>query len=157
MKDREQAGFEASGFEAIGFEAAEFDAGLADAMQRVDAPQTLESFLMLAVETEAQRRKAGDDRQVNLATQASLTQASLTQALPSSRGRLLAMASPQNWWAGAAAAMLVMGGTLGGLHVQHERAQAQATAEFELSERITDQALEQTRQQLQQAGISLGQ
>jgi hypothetical protein len=76
--------------------------------------------------------------------------------------RVFAIQWPQpwerSWMAGALAAMLVLG-AVGGeeLHQRHERAQAAlATQQFEAGVRVTDQALEQTRAQLAQAGVRLG-
>lgn len=74
-------------------------------------------------------------------------------------GKLLTMPVRQwrTWASGAIAALIVLGVLQGErIHQQHER-RAEAQRQFETAERITDQTLEQTREQLQRAGISLEQ
>ncbi|HEX4155194.1 MAG TPA: hypothetical protein VHY48_06240 [Acidobacteriaceae bacterium] len=59
------------------------------------------------------------------------------------------------WAAGAVAAVIVLGALQGErVHQEHER-RAQAQRQFVIAERITDQTLEHTRQQLERAGVSL--
>ena len=74
----------------------------------------------------------------------------------SPRGKLLMM--PQRlrtWGSGAIAAALVAGFLIG--EQVHRRQQAQlAQQQFEAGMRITDQALEHTRQQLERAGVTFG-
>ena len=58
---------------------------------------------------------------------------------------------------GAIAALLVLGVTAGGaLHVQHEREAERTQQQFEAAMRVTDRALDQAQQQLQRAGLRLG-
>lgn len=62
------------------------------------------------------------------------------------------------WFSGAIAAALLLGLFFTErVHVRHEREQAaQAQSQFEAGIRITDRALEHTRQQLQRAGVGVG-
>jgi hypothetical protein len=109
----------------------EFDEVLATAMQPVEAPEGFAERLM--------------------------TRAAAVEAVVRPKSRVLMFPAPRAWRSGAIAAVLVMGCALGGLHVKHMHEAAQQTAEFELSLQITNQALAQTRQQLQKAGVSLDQ
>jgi hypothetical protein len=65
----------------------------------------------------------------------------------------------QAWVGGAIAAVLALG-MFGAvlLHQRRERAEqaAVATQQFEAAVRVTDRALAQTREQLQRAGLNLG-
>ena len=65
---------------------------------------------------------------------------------------------PRIWASGALAATLIGAALIGQqVRVRHQRQQvAIAQQQFETAMRITDQTLEQTRQQLQQAGVELG-
>ena len=58
-------------------------------------------------------------------------------------------------WAGAAVAAALAIGVLAGEHVHdsRNRERANANQQFEAATRITDQALEHTREQLRQAGV----
>jgi hypothetical protein len=62
------------------------------------------------------------------------------------------------WASGAIAAALLVGVFAGDqLHARHQRERAQlAQQQFEAGVRITDDALEHTREQLAQAGIRFG-
>jgi hypothetical protein len=74
-------------------------------------------------------------------------------------GRLLVMPMRQwrAWAAGAVAAVLVLGALEGSrVHQQQER-RVEAQRQFETAERITDQTLQHTREQLRQQGILLDQ
>ena len=75
------------------------------------------------------------------------------------RGRLLRWPVLRPWFSGAAAAALIAGLFATQTAVEHHRARErrvqQATAQFELAERITDRALQQARRQIQQAGVPL--
>lgn len=64
----------------------------------------------------------------------------------------------QMWISGAIAAMLAVGAFVGeAVHVRHQREQAAlATQQFEAAVRVTDQALDKTRAQLERAGLKLG-
>jgi hypothetical protein len=65
---------------------------------------------------------------------------------------------PRIWASGALAATLIGAAFIGQqAHVRHQRQQAElAQQQFETAMQITDQTLEQTRRQLQQAGVELG-
>jgi type VI protein secretion system component VasF len=81
------------------------------------------------------------------------------QASEQPRARVLAM--PRRlplWTSGAIAAALLVGVFAGDqLHARHQREQAQlAQQQFEAGVRITDDALEHTREQLAQAGVRFG-
>jgi hypothetical protein len=62
------------------------------------------------------------------------------------------------WSTGAIAAALLLGVFVAQqTHVRHQRERAErAQQQFEAAMRITDQTLEHVRQQLQQAGVSIG-
>jgi len=64
----------------------------------------------------------------------------------------------QVWVGGAIAAMLALGAFVGEtVHVRHQREQAAlATQQFEAAVRVTDQALDKTRVQLERAGLNFG-
>lgn len=143
-KERAQAA-EAPGETAGQAEAAdaEFEAALARAMRRVEVRAELSAkFLALAEEAEQKRVAAGGGLRV---------------LKLSNGGRVLAMPSMRGWMGGAIAAVLALGIFVGGrAHEQHER-RVQAEREFQTAERITDQTLEHTREQLERVGVSLGQ
>ena len=63
----------------------------------------------------------------------------------------------QMWIGGAVAAMLAAGAFVGeAVHVRHQREQAAvANQQFDAAVRVTDQAIEQTRMQLEKAGLKL--
>jgi hypothetical protein len=117
----------------------EFEQALTKAMRRVDAPETLAKSLMAAVKVEEKRIES---RSVRLFPRAWL------------------FPKPRVWFApaGFALAALLLAGVFTGarVHEQHER-EAAATQQFEAATRITDQALEHTREQLAKAGVSLEQ
>ncbi len=108
----------------------EFEGYLTQAMRRVDAPKGF-----------AERTMAR------------------AQASGSSRGKLLTMASRMRaWTSGAIAATLIAGFFVGNqVHVRRDREKAEiAQQQFEAAMRITGETLEQTRQQLHQAGVRIG-
>lgn len=75
------------------------------------------------------------------------------------RARVLAFRSPiaRTWIGGAIAAMLTLGVFVGGeVHERREKRQAEVQQQFETAMRVTDHALEHTRDSLAKAGISLG-
>jgi hypothetical protein len=113
----------------------EFEKKLTEAMRRVDAPWTLAESVMVAVKAEEQRK---------------------TRVFP----KAWSFAPVRAWFApaGFALAALLLVGVVTGerMHQRHER-EAVATQEFEQATRITDQALEHTREQLAKAGVSLEQ
>jgi hypothetical protein len=110
-------------------------------MRRVEVrAETTKKFLALAEEAEQKRVHAGGG---------------LRLLKLSNGGRVFAMPKPRAWMGGAIAAVLAMGCFVGArIHTEHER-KVQAERQFETAERITDQALERTREQLQQRGIRL--
>lgn len=75
------------------------------------------------------------------------------------RARVLVMPRRlPSWASGAVAAALLVGAFFGEqVHLRHQREQAEmARQQFDAAMQITGQTLEQARQQLQQAGISIG-
>ena len=82
-------------------------------------------------------------------------------AAPAVAGKVVVMRPRlmgQFWIGGAVAAMLAVGAFVGeAVHVRHQREQAAlATQQFEAAVRVTDQALDKTRAQLERAGLRLG-
>jgi len=61
----------------------------------------------------------------------------------------------QTWMGGAVAAALALG-MFGAEQIHQHREQARADQQFALAVRVTDHALDQTREQLQHAGLNLG-
>jgi hypothetical protein len=129
----------------------EFEQALGRAMQRVEVrAETSAKFLALADEAERKRLHAGGGfRLIKL----------------SNGGRVFTMPRlriPQAraWMGGAIAAVLAIG-VFAGAHIrdqhqQHER-QVMAQQQFETAERITDETLARTREQLERHGINLEQ
>jgi hypothetical protein len=75
------------------------------------------------------------------------------------RGKLLTMPARLRVWGGGAIAAALVAGAFAGqqVHERRERQKAQlAEQQFETAMRITDQTLDQVRQQLQQAGVPVG-
>jgi len=121
----------------------EFEQALSRAMQRVEVrAETSAKFLALAEEAERKRLQGGGGfRLIKL----------------SNGGRVFAMPRPSAWMGGAIAAVLAMGVFIGAhVHEQHER-KMEAQRQFETAERITDETLARTREQLEQRGINLDQ
>jgi hypothetical protein len=93
-----------------------------------------------------------------------IERAQLAEPAPATlaRAKVVAMPRPRVWtnlWAGGAIAASLLAGALvtDQVHVRHQRQQEElAQRQFEAAIRITDETLEQTRQQLQQAGVQLG-
>ena len=118
-------------------ESGEFESHLKTALQRVNAPESMMQFLMLAAEAEERRR----NKQPRL-------------------GRIFAFAQPQTWMrnaiGGALAAVLVVGTIFAGEHVhrEHQRA-AEAQREFDTATQIEDRALAHAREQMRKAGVSI--
>ena len=112
-----------------------FEAQLMEALQRVDAPEGFAERVM----RQAYADPTHDDKTV-------------MNGAP----RTLVMRRPRAWVGGAIAAVLVLG-AFGAerVHVRRERA-ALATQQFEAAVLVTDQALQQTREQLAKAGLRLG-
>src|SRR5579875_2593148 len=118
-----------------------FEQALARAMKRVEVrAETTAKFFALAEEAERKRRHAGGGfRLIKL----------------SNGGRVFTMPHPRGWMGGAIAAVLAMGCFVGAhIHTEHER-RIQAERQFETAERITDQTLQRTREQLAQQGIQI--
>jgi hypothetical protein len=124
----------------------EFEQALSRAMQRVEVrAETSAKFLALAEEAERKRVHAGGGfRLIKL----------------SNGGRVFTMPRPRAWMGGAIAAVLALGVFVGThVHEQHEQHERRVMAEqqFQTAERITDETLEHTREQLEQRGIKLDQ
>jgi hypothetical protein len=124
----------------------EFERALGRAMQRVEVrAETTAKLLALAEEAERKPVQAGGG---------------LRLIRFSNGGRVFAMPRippARAWMGGAIAAVLAVGVFAGAhIHTEHER-KVQAERQFEAAERITDQALEQTREQLRSQGIYLDQ
>ena len=128
---------------------AAFERELTMAMRRVNAPASLERFLMIAAEAEAEREQ--QERRV-LWFKPRATNGARS-------GRVLAFPRMQSWVGGAIAAVLVLGtiGSVEAIHLQNVRRQEQATREFAAAEQIRSRALEHAREQMQRVGVSLGQ
>jgi len=121
----------------------EFEQALSRAMQRIDVrAETTAKFLALAEEAERQRVHAGGGfRLIKF----------------SNAGRVFAMPRPRAWMGGAIAAVLALGCFAGAhIHEQHER-KVIAQQQFETAERITDETLARTREELEQRGINIDQ
>lgn len=124
----------------------EFEQALSRAMQKVEVrAETTAKFLALAEEAERKRVHAGGGfRLIKF----------------SNGGRVFAMPRPRAWMGGAIAAVLALGVFVGThVHEQHERHERRVMAEqqFAAAERITDETLARTREQLEQRGINLEQ
>jgi hypothetical protein len=121
----------------------EFEQALMRAMKRVELrSETTKKFLALAEDAERKRVHAGSGfRLIKL----------------SNGGRVFAMPRPRAWMGGAIAAVLAMGIFVGThVHEEHER-RVEAQKQFETAERITDQTLARTREELARQGIELEQ
>ena len=107
--------------------ATEFERKLTEALRPVDAPANLAARIL--AHAELQKRAA-----------------------------LFTWPRPHLWATGALAAALLAGVFLGERqHARHEREQAAlAQRQFDLAMQITGRTLEHTRQQLQDAGIQIG-
>jgi len=148
-EERREMQFEADEPEMNDPRMREFEQALSRAMQRVEVPaETSAKLLALAQEAEQKRVHAGDG---------------LRLIRFSNSGRVLAMPRlPQTraWMGGAIAAVLAMGVFAGAhIHEQHEQHERQMMAQqqFEAAERITDETLARTREQIERKGINLDQ
>lgn len=119
----------------------DFERALARAMKPLDVPPgTTAKLLALAEEAERKREHAGG---------------SFRLIKFSKSARWLATARPRAWMGGAIAAVLAIGSFLGArIHIEQER-RIHAERQFETAERITDQTLARTREQLAERGIRL--
>ena len=124
---------------------AEFELELARAMRRVDAPEGFAARLVA-------RAESGD-----------IVSTQVRESVPGAPG--LVVMRPQSrlwrmqaWMGGAIAAVLVLGMVAAEqMHLRRERAeQAKADQQFAVAMQVTDHALAQTREQLQRAGLKLG-
>jgi hypothetical protein len=111
---------------------AEFELQLARAMRRVDAPEGFAARVM---------EKA--------ASPADVEQKVLVMRPRSGLWRM------QAWMGGAIAAVLAIG-MYGAEALHQRREQAKADQQFAVAVQATDHALAQTREQLQRAGLTLG-
>jgi glycogen debranching enzyme len=107
----------------------EFELHLARAMARVDAPEGFADRIMERSASPAEK---------------------LVVMRP--RSRFVRM---QAWAGGAIAAVLVLG-MFGAEQLHQRREQAKANQQFDVAMQATDHALDQTRAQLQRAGLNLG-
>lgn len=73
---------------------------------------------------------------------------------PAPRGKVLAFRRAPLWLGSAIAAMLVLG-VFAGERIHQHREEQRAEQQFEAADRITNQALERVRQQVERAGITL--
>jgi type VI protein secretion system component VasF len=81
------------------------------------------------------------------------------QASEQPRAKIFAMPRRLPLWTSGAIAAAVLLGVFFGVqtHLRHQREQVEvAQQQFELAMRITDRTLEHTRQQLQRAGVCVG-
>jgi len=108
---------------------AEFEQHLTVALQRVDPPEGFADRVM--------------------------ARAALAGSAPAKVIRM----RPRRAWASGAIAAAVLVGALGGeqVRLRHQRERAErAQRQFDTAMRITDQTLEHVREQLQQAGVTVG-
>ena len=116
-----------------GQEPDEFELKLMQAMRRVDAPEGFAASLMERAAAPAAAAKV---------------------IVMSPRISIL---SARTWVGGAIAAMLMAGVFVAEqIYVRHEREQAAVQQQFDEGLRITDRALDQTREKLEKAGLRLG-
>jgi hypothetical protein len=116
------------------FQDQDFEKKLSNAMRRVNAPDDLAKYLMAATEVRAERHLPRSERKNRW-----------TWLMPNANA----------WFGTAVAAMLLLIAFTGiQVHQRHERRE-RAEQQFETATRITDQALEHTREQLQRAGVPL--
>jgi hypothetical protein len=108
---------------------AEFELQLARAMRRVDAPEGFAERIM--------ERSASPAEKV---------------IVMRPRSKFVRM---QAWMGGAIAAVLALG-MFGAEQIHQRREQAKADQQFAVAMQATDHALDQTRAQLQRAGLNLG-
>lgn len=78
---------------------------------------------------------------------------------PQPKAKIVRMPAHTRLWAGSALAASLVAGVLiaGQMHMRHERQKVEtAQRQFNAAMQITNEALEQTREQLRQAGIQTG-
>ncbi len=116
-----------------------FEQALTRALRPVQPPETLAKFLAIAAEAEEHKRRTGK-----------------RWFRPASGGFLFVNPWPRAFVGGALTAALMLGTFVAEqAHRRHE--QAAATQEFATSERVTDEAIQRTREQLMRAGVPLDQ
>jgi hypothetical protein len=122
----------------------EFERALGRAMQRVEVrAETAAKFYALAEEAERKRLDAGGGLRL-----IRFSNGARVWAMPR-------IPQAKAWMGGAMAAVLAMGCFVGArIHAEHER-RVQAERQFETAERITDETLAHTREQLRAQGIEL--
>ena len=108
---------------------AELEQYLTQALQRVDAPEGFAERTLTRI-----------------------------QSLAPVRAKVITMAPRARFWAsGAIAAVLLAGVFSEQTYVRHQHEQAElAQQQFDAAIRITDKALEHTREQLERAGVRIG-
>jgi len=116
----------------------EFDEELMRGLRRVDAP---EGFAARVMERSAVVPTHDDKTVMNG---------------PPRVAKVLAFPKPRAWMGSAMAAVLVLGCFVAErVHVERQKAEL-AQQQFETAVRVTDHALDQTREQLARAGLRLG-
>jgi hypothetical protein len=116
-----------------------FDQALTRALRPVQPPETLAKFLAIAAEAHEHKRRTGR-----------------RWFRPASGGLLFINPWPRAFAGGLLTAALMLGAFVAEqAHRRHQ--QAEATQEFATSMRITDEAIERTREQLLRAGVPLDQ
>lgn len=117
----------------------DFERSLKRALKRVDAGAEMRAkFLAIAAEAEREHRQTGR-----------------LWVTPKSGGKLFFLPKFPVWATGAIAALLLVGVfSIEQVREKRERV-VLADRDFEVSQQITEQALEHTREQLQRAGIAL--
>ena len=125
---------------------AEFELQLARAMARVDAPDGFASRVIASAES------GGGSTQVSEARPGAPGSVAAGVTVMRRRTGLWRM---QAWMGGAVAAALALG-MYGAEQLHQRREQAKADQQFAVAMQVTDHALAQTREQLQRAGLKLG-
>jgi hypothetical protein len=124
----------------------DFEGQVAESLKRVEAPAGFAERLMARAVVETHIAEASRSTALRVGAPG-LVSAGKAKIIAFPRARSV-------WMSGAVAAALVVGTFVGvDKHRQHER--ERATQEFETATRITDQALEHTRDQLARAGVRL--
>jgi hypothetical protein len=122
----------------------EFERALTRAMRRVDAPETLTKFLMRVAEVETESRLPRRERKPRKERK--------------HRWAWFVLRPQRTFgWTGGALAAVLLVSVFGveQVHVRHERKQAEVQKQFDEGVRITDRALDQTRERLERAGLKL--
>lgn len=120
-----------------------FEAALSRAMKRVETRAELSQRLLTLADEAHRKHHAGGG--------------GLKLLKLSNNGRILTFPQQRAWMGGAIAAVLALGVFIGTHSYQEHERRVEAQRQFATAERITDQALEHTREQLREAGITLGQ